>query len=89
MELENIRIGMHVKVIADIGTMGMFVKPKHLALRRVGATGTIIDYVPGHGGDVWWVRHDDNEGKDIAAYSFTELEETSLYYYSVIAHSVT
>ena len=30
MELENIRIGMHVKVIADNGTMGMFVKPKHL-----------------------------------------------------------
>ncbi len=75
MELENIRIGMHVKVIADNGTMGMFIKPEHLALRQVGTTGTILDYVPGHGGDVWWVRHDGNEGKDIAPYSFRELAE--------------
>ena len=75
MELENIRRGLRVRVIADNGTMGMFVKEEHLVLRHVGATGTIIDYVPGHGGDVWWVRHDGNDGKDIAAYSFTELAE--------------
>ncbi len=86
MELENVRIGLHVKVIADNGTMGMFVKGKHLALRRVGATGTIVGWVPGHGGDVWWVLHDTYEGEEIVPYSFTELEETSLYYYSVIAH---
>ncbi len=76
MELDKIREGLRVRVIADNGTMGMFVKKEHLALRRVGATGTILYYVPGHGGDVWWVKHDACD--DIAAYSFTELEETSL-----------
>lgn len=66
----EITVGMKVKVVQNNGTSGMLIKQKHLDLRRIGATGTIAGWVPGHGGDVWWVEQDNG----IAAYSFRELE---------------
>ena len=68
----DIQPGMKVKVVKLRTTDGMFVKPHHLDARMVGATGTATGYVPGHGGDVWWVDHDNNN--QVGAYSFTELE---------------
>lgn len=52
---------------------GFLVKDEHLECRREGVTGTIRGWVPGAGGDLWWVHHDDSE--EIGAYIFTELEE--------------
>jgi hypothetical protein len=38
---------------------------------KVGVEGTVTGYVPGHGGDAWWVQHDDGS---VAAYWYPELE---------------
>jgi hypothetical protein len=38
--------------------------------RAVGKIGTVLNYVPGRGGDVWFVQQDNG----VAAYCFTELE---------------
>lgn len=50
-------------------TEGMLINPKHLNNRKPNTKGIIHAYVPGHGGDVWFIEHSDN---DIAAYSITE-----------------
>lgn len=52
----KIQSGMRVRVIADEGTTGMFIKPDILNRREIGKTGTVVSYVPGHGGDVWFVE---------------------------------
>lgn len=70
MNCNDIKPGMKVKVTRDDGTEGMFVLPDNIRTRGVGKIGTVINYVPGHGGDVWFVRH----GDGVAAYCFTELE---------------
>jgi len=51
-------------------TDGMLINCKHLDVRRPNATGRYIGWVPGHGGDVWWVEHDDGI---VAAYSYNEI----------------
>jgi len=38
---------------------GMLVKPQHLENRRFNTPGVIGGWVPGHGGDVYWVSHED------------------------------
>lgn len=69
MNVNEIKIGMQIRVISDEGTKGMLISPEILSRRQVGKTGTIKGYVSGHGGDVWFVEQDDG----IAAYCFTEL----------------
>lgn len=54
-------------------TDGMMIAAKHLNERRPGTPGQLLDYVPGHGGDVWFVEH---EGAAVAAvYSLAEMRE--------------
>lgn len=72
MELDEIKIGLRVKVTKLEDTKGMMIKWEHLRVREVGVKGTVIGYVPGHGGDVWWVKHDDGQ---IGAYVFDEFEK--------------
>lgn len=48
-------------------------RAQHLECRRPSAKGTIRGWVPGHGGDVWWVEHEDGT---VGAYCFDELEFT-------------
>jgi len=67
----QIEDGMRVKVTKLESTRGMMIAAQYLAARKKGATGTVQGYVPGHGGDVWWVRHDDGS---VAAYCYTELK---------------
>jgi hypothetical protein len=55
-------------------TTGMIVPQTRLQKRRPDAVGTEHGYVGGHGGDVWWLRHDGDDPDDIAPYSLTELE---------------
>lgn len=49
---------------------GMSAGPRY-SPRRASAPGVIAGVVGGHGGDVYWVRHDDGE---TAAYCFDEFE---------------
>lgn len=72
MDCNDVKPGMKVKVGKLRGTKGVLIHHKHLVVRRAGVTGTVTGYVPGHGGDVWWVKHDDSD--DTGAYSLTELE---------------
>lgn len=50
----------------------MMIHPRHLSARRPNLPGTIQGWVPGHGGDVYWVLHEGVE--DAAAYGFPEFE---------------
>ena len=52
-------------------TEGMFVVARHLDARKTNILGTIKGYVPGHGGDVYYVEH---EPGDVAVYCYTEFE---------------
>jgi len=66
--------GSKVVTHAELGsTAGMMVKHEYIAARRPSAKGTMRGWVPGHGGDVWWVEHEDGS---VAAYCFDELEFT-------------
>jgi hypothetical protein len=72
MKSNKLEVGLRIKVFRLGKTKGMFVKKEHLDVRKIGITGTLLDYVPGHGGDVWWVKHDDGK---IGAYVFNELKK--------------
>lgn len=71
MNLSEVRAGLRVKVTRLGSTKGMTVNPNHTYCRRVGACGEVIGWVPGHGGDVWWVKQGVGE---IGAYCFDEFE---------------
>ena len=71
MDCNEVKIGQRI-VTTELGpTAGMMISPKHLAVRQQGKQGEILSYVPGHGGDVWWVKHIDDG--TIAAYSVSEM----------------
>jgi hypothetical protein len=53
--------------------IGMLIKPEVLKRRTPGVSGLICGYVPGHGGDVYWVRHDGDEDTG-SAYGWWEFE---------------
>jgi len=72
MDLNDIKVGMKVKITKLESTKGFFIKNKHLEVRKENIIGTIKNYVCGHGGDVWWIEHDNG---DVGAYCFTEFEE--------------
>jgi hypothetical protein len=68
----KIETGLKVKTSAELeDTRGMMVAQKHLDCRTPGITGTVEGLVGGHGGNIWWVKHDDGA---VAAYCYTELE---------------
>ena len=72
MELDDVRVGLRVEVKKLGDTRGMLIKKEHLDIRKVGVKGTIVGYIPGHGGDLWWIRHDDGT---VGAYVFDEFEK--------------
>lgn len=53
-------------------TRGMLIDSRHLNARTPNAEGVIDGVVGGHGGDVYWVKHEGVEHH--AAYCFTEFE---------------
>jgi hypothetical protein len=53
-------------------TRGFLVAERHLRARRTNAVGVVMGYVPGHGGDVWWVQHHDDG--TVGAYLDSEFE---------------
>ncbi len=72
MKLSEVKPGLRVRIVQLGSTRGMFIAKEHLQVRKVGVTGTIKSWVPGHGGDVWWVKHDNSD--EIGAYVFDEFE---------------
>jgi len=63
-----VRIAETIAPEEDCGSF--FVQDKHIKARKPGATGLYHGYVPGAGGDVWWVLHEDDT---VGAYEFTEV----------------
>lgn len=70
MNLNRVREGLRVIITKLMDTRGMFIERKHLDVRKIGITGVVRGYVPGHGGDVWFIKHD--KSSEIGAYMFTE-----------------
>lgn len=71
MNVNEIQPGLRVVVTELQDTKGFLVVKGQMDNRRLGP-GVIKGYVGGHGGDVWWVEHDDGA---VAPYGFTELEK--------------
>ena len=66
--------GERVVVYRLGSTDGFLIHANNMANRKVGAVGTVTSYVPGHGGDVWFVEHD---GGLVGAYCYDELRPVS------------
>lgn len=70
MQLEKVEFGLKVKTNKRLGrTTGMLIAQKHLDARQPNKEGEVSGWVPGHGGDVWWVTHNDGT---VGAYVFNE-----------------
>lgn len=66
----QITIGMVVETVGELeDTTGYIVPEGSLDQRRPGLWGMVKGFVPGHGGDVWWVEHPDGT---VAPYCYTE-----------------
>jgi hypothetical protein len=73
MNINNIKPGIEVRTTKLGETSGIIVKDnKYLDTRQSGLVGTVVGYLPGHGGDVWYIQHYDTE--DIGVYCFNEFE---------------
>jgi hypothetical protein len=71
--MNQMREGINVRTHARLrDTRGFMIAERHLLARRTDAAGTVLSWVPGHGGDVWWVRHNDGE---VAPYCNDEVDE--------------
>ena len=68
---EGVKVITHAHCSEAVGTTGMLVHQRHLKARRGNTKGTIQGWIPGHGGDVYWVAHED---KTVGAYCFAEFE---------------
>lgn len=73
MDLNSIREDQKVQTTELGPTTGMLIGGGLLQNRVKGVTGVILGPVPGHGGDVWWVRHDGGAAV-VAPYVYTEFE---------------
>ena len=71
--MNGAHIGQRVRTRDQLGTTeGMLAHPAYIQNRRPGALGTVSQIVPGHGGEVWVVTHEDNVK---AVYSIDEMDE--------------
>jgi hypothetical protein len=72
MDCNDVKPNLRVRTTTLGETTGMMIVPRHLDCRKEGVVGVVDQAVPGHGGDVWFVKHEGSE--DIGAYVFNELE---------------
>ena len=72
------KVGIPVKTTQKImesnECRGFLVKDKHITCRRPNQKGIYRGSVPGAGGDLWWVEHEDGT---IGAYMYNEIEDIS------------
>lgn len=74
MDIQHIKPTLKIRTNPELHlTTGMMIREDYLRNRKPNAVGTIHGYVGGHGGDVWWVIHED---ESIAPYMFSEFEPT-------------
>ena len=52
-----------------------FVAQKHIDCRKPNATGKFLGWIPGGGGDLWWIQH--NETNDVGAYLYKEVTDVA------------
>jgi hypothetical protein len=72
-------VDRRVRTHEELGTtLGMLIKEHHLRGRLPNALGIVTGYVPGHGGEVFWVRHaegpSNQDPSPVGAYMFDEFE---------------
>jgi len=67
----DVEIGMEVRIVDIKPAFGYTVSAKHLKARRMGNTGIVREMIPGHGGEVFAVQHND---RSIAVYRHDEFE---------------
>ncbi len=81
MKENEARVGMRIMTrrLGKKGTMGMLIHKKHLSVRKRDVVGTLLQQVPGHGGDVWFVKHNDGTNQ-VGAYCFTEMEALPIWH---------
>jgi len=60
------------KILPKKECSSFFVHVRHIESRRSSENGVYRGYVPGAGGDVWWIQHDDGT---VGAYMFSELTD--------------
>jgi hypothetical protein len=69
--MNDIQDKMRVRTVAELkDTTGIYLNPIYIYARRPDRLGRVMSYVPGYGGDVWWVEHDD---RSVAFYQSCEL----------------
>jgi hypothetical protein len=66
------KVKIKKKIMSKEDCTSFFVKDKHLDCRRPNEVGTYRGWVPGAGGDVWWIIHEDGT---VGAYQYTELTD--------------
>lgn len=70
---QTLPFGTRIRTLPMLeSTRGMLVAPCHLDARRASTNGRIAGIVGGHGGDVYWVDHLEDDA--LAAYCFTEFD---------------
>lgn len=70
--MSNLEYGVQVKTNKHLfDTRGILIAQKHLDVRTPNKKGFVTGWVPGHGGDVWWVMHRDNTVGVYATKEFT------------------
>jgi len=69
--MNNFKQGLRVKTRPRLlATTGFIIHEKHINARKPNKFGSVRQWVPGHGGDVWFVQHDD---RSVGAYRIDEL----------------
>jgi hypothetical protein len=79
MKLSDVKPGIFIRTNSKVdepgSTEGFLIKQHHLLTRKSGELGQVQQYVPGHGGDVWFVMHTDGT---VAAYGFPEMDHVDV-----------
>ena len=71
--------GDRVRVTRLGDTTGFLIHARPMLCRKAGVFGVVANYVAGHGGDVYFVTHDDGQ---VGAYVYDELEPIELAPYT-------
>lgn len=72
MEMSNVKVGLKVTTCTELHKKHrLSVLKRYLKARTPNAEGVVTSYVPGHGGDAWFILHPDGS---IGAYMTDEFD---------------
>lgn len=66
------KVKIKKRIMSNDQCGGFLVKPEYIDSRRPNENGEYLGYVPGAGGDVWWIKHEDGT---VGAYTYEELTD--------------